>query len=115
MHVQSAERDRRVENHAPPQLGVHIETLVFVTGLADDHAAARAALTAAAKLALSPAAVVMEPAMRPTLGFELLVATPEPVSPAALAKLRQALVAELHQREVMATELAVELLNEAEA
>lgn len=91
---------------------MEFETLLIVSGLADDRPAVRKALTVAAKLALGPAAVVIEPLVPPALGFELLVATPEPVTPAALAKLRQALLLELHQREVLHAELAVEVLAE---
>lgn len=89
-------------------------TCLLVSGLADDHAAAREALTAAATLALGPAAVVIEPAMPPATGFALVLATPEPVTADDLAKLRHALELELQKREVMHADLAVELLPEAE-
>lgn len=88
------------------------ESFVLIAGLADDHAAVREALAAAAKLVMGPAAVVIEPVVPPAVGFELLVATHGPVTPADLEKLRDALAAELHCREVMAAELAVELLAE---
>lgn len=94
---------------------MEFETLVIVTGLADDHEGVREALTAAAKLALGPAAVVIDSVVPPELGFDLVVATPEPVTPAALANLREALAAELHEREVMHAELAVELVDAAES
>lgn len=96
------------------QLGVHIEALVIVTGLADDHAGVREALAAAAKLVMGPAAMVLEPSVPPAMGFELVLAMPEPVSPAALAQLRQALEFELYRREVMHADLSVELLDETE-
>lgn len=88
------------------------ETLVIVSGLADDHAAVRKALTDVAKLVLGPSAVVTEPVVPPAAGFELLVLVPKAVTPADLAKLRDALVLELHRREVMTAELAVGLLAE---
>lgn len=94
------------------QLGVDIETLVIVSGLADDHAAVRAALTAAAKLVM-PTAVVAEPVVPPEEGFALVLATPEPVTPADLTKLELALAAELDRQEILHADLAVELLEEA--
>lgn len=86
-------------------------TCLLVSGLADDHAAVREALTAAT-LVLGTAAVVIEPEVPPAIGFELLVTVPEPVTAAALTELLQALVLELQRREVMHAELAVELLDE---
>lgn len=92
-----------------------IESFVIVTGLADDHEGVREALTAATKLALGPFAVVIEPVVPPAIGFELLVAMPEPVTAAALEKLRHALVLELRRREVMHADLALDLPGETEA
>lgn len=92
-----------------------IDSLVIVTGLGDDHTAVREALTSAAKLVLGPAAVVIDPVVPPAIGFDLVLLVPTAVSAAVLAQLREALVLELHRREVMAAELAVELLPEADA
>ncbi len=88
-------------------------TCLLVSGLADDHPAVRVALTAAAKLVMGPFAVVIDPVVPPAEGFELLVAVPEPVTPADLERLGDALAAELHRREVMHAELTLELLPEA--
>ncbi|MBE7480638.1 MAG: hypothetical protein HS104_11735 [Polyangiaceae bacterium] len=91
---------------------MHIETFVIVTGLADDQDLVRETLTASAKRLLGPAAAVMQPIQPPAIGFALVVATPEPVTAADLEKLRHALELELQRREVMHSELAVELLAE---
>lgn len=103
------------KGHAALQLGMDIDSLVIVTGLGDDHTAVREALTSAAKLVLGPAAVVIDPVVPPAIGFDLVLLVPTAVSAAVLAQLREALVLELHRREVMAAELAVELLPEADA
>lgn len=89
-----------------------IESFVIVTGLADDHEGVREALTAATKLALGPFAVVIDPVVPPAVGFELLVAVPEPVTPNELARLRNAMALELQRLDVLFAELAVELLAE---
>jgi hypothetical protein len=90
------------------------EIHLLVSGLADDHQAARDALVAVVKSEM-PGAVVLDPSVPPDVGFELLLAAHEQVTPANLAELRQALVLELRRREVLHAELTVELLDETAA
>lgn len=92
---------------------MHFETLIIVTGLADDHDAVREALTAAATKLVMPDAVVTEPVVPPEVGFALVLTVPKPATATDLEKLHQALAAELGRREVLHAELAVELLDEA--
>lgn len=94
---------------------MHFESFIIVSGLADDHAAVRDAVAAAAKLVMCPAASVVVPVVPPDVGFALVLAVPEPVTAADLAKLREALVFELDRREVRFADLAVEQLDEGEA
>lgn len=88
---------------------MHIETLVIVAGLADDHEAVREALTAAAMLVM-PGTVVMEPVVPPARGFEFVVITNDDAADVC-SRLRHRLAEELHEREVMFAQLDVVLLR----
>lgn len=84
---------------------MEFETLVIVTGLADDHAAVREALAAVVKRELA-GAVVIEPVVPPEVGFELAVMTNADATDVCL-RLRHRLAEELHEREVMFANLIV--------
>ena len=85
---------------------MEFETLLIVSGLADDHAAVREALTAAAMLVLGPAAVVTEPVVQPEVGFEFAVVTNDDASDVCL-RFRHWLAEELREREIMFDEFSV--------
>lgn len=82
-----------------------IETLVIVTGLADDHAAVREALAAVVRRELA-GAVVIEPVVPPELGFEFVVMTNADAFD-VYARLQHRLTEELSEREVMFANLIV--------
>ncbi|MBK9000687.1 MAG: hypothetical protein IPM35_33620 [Myxococcales bacterium] len=84
---------------------MEFETLVFVTGLADDHALAREALEAVVEHELI-GAVVLDPVAPPDLGFEFVV-TANGDATDVCSRLRARLAEELHEREIMFAGLSV--------
>ncbi len=88
---------------------MEFETLLIVSGLADDHPAVREALAAVVEHELAGAAVI-DPVVPPEVGFEFAVMTNDDASDVC-SLLRHGLAEELHEREVMFTQLEVVLLR----